>query len=57
MIGDFAIVAPGETVCLLGPSGCGKSTLLRCINWLERPDSGRILIDRSSAWALRARWP
>ncbi|KRC01281.1 glutamate ABC transporter ATP-binding protein [Hydrogenophaga sp. Root209] len=38
-------VAPGETVCLLGPSGSGKSTLLRCINWLERPDSGRILID------------
>ena len=38
-------VAPGETVCLLGPSGSGKSTLLRCINWLERPDSGRVLID------------
>ena len=38
-------VAPGETVCLLGPSGSGKSTMLRCINWLERPDSGRILID------------
>jgi polar amino acid transport system ATP-binding protein len=38
-------VAPGETVCLLGPSGSGKSTLLRCINWLERPDQGRILLD------------
>jgi polar amino acid transport system ATP-binding protein len=37
-------VARGETVCLLGPSGSGKSTLLRCINWLERPDSGRILL-------------
>jgi polar amino acid transport system ATP-binding protein len=37
-------VASGETVCLLGPSGSGKSTLLRCINWLERPDSGRILL-------------
>jgi ABC-type histidine transport system ATPase subunit len=45
MMGDFAIVAPGETVCLLRPSGSGKSTLLRCINWLERPDNGRILID------------
>ena len=32
----------GETICLLGPSGSGKSTLLRCINWLERPDSGEI---------------
>jgi polar amino acid transport system ATP-binding protein len=38
-------VAPGETVCLLGPSGSGKSTLLRCINWLERPDEGRILLN------------
>jgi polar amino acid transport system ATP-binding protein len=37
-------VAAGETVCLLGPSGSGKSTLLRCINWLERPDAGRVLI-------------
>jgi polar amino acid transport system ATP-binding protein len=32
----------GETICLLGPSGSGKSTLLRCINWLERPDSGDV---------------
>ena len=38
-------VARGETVCLLGPSGSGKSTLLRCVNWLERPDSGRVLLD------------
>jgi polar amino acid transport system ATP-binding protein len=41
---DFT-VARGETVCLLGPSGSGKSTLLRCINWLERPDSGRIHLE------------
>jgi polar amino acid transport system ATP-binding protein len=38
-------VTRGETVCLLGPSGSGKSTLLRCINWLERPDRGQILLD------------
>jgi len=38
-------VARGETVCLLGPSGSGKSTLLRCINWLERPDAGRVVLD------------
>jgi len=38
-------VAAGETVCLLGPSGSGKSTLLRCINRLERPDQGRILLN------------
>src|ERR1700738_1857058 len=37
--------ARGETVCLLGPSGSGKSTLLRCVNWLERPDQGRILLN------------
>ncbi|GJD50795.1 Glutamine transport ATP-binding protein GlnQ [Methylobacterium crusticola] len=34
----------GETVCLLGPSGSGKSTLLRCVNWLERPDAGQVLL-------------
>lgn len=35
----------GEVLCLLGPSGSGKSTLLRCINRLERPDSGFIEVD------------
>lgn len=34
-----------ETICLLGPSGSGKSTLLRCINWLEKPDSGQIYLN------------
>jgi len=37
-------VARGEVVCLLGPSGSGKSTLLRCVNHLERPDSGAIWV-------------
>ncbi|MEX3565828.1 amino acid ABC transporter ATP-binding protein [Micrococcus endophyticus] len=37
-------VAPGEVVCLIGPSGSGKSTLLRCVNLLEKPDSGRITV-------------
>jgi ABC-type polar amino acid transport system ATPase subunit len=37
-------VMPSQTICLLGPSGSGKSTLLRCLNWLERPDEGEILI-------------
>jgi polar amino acid transport system ATP-binding protein len=37
-------VMPGETVCIVGPSGSGKSTLLRCINWLERPDAGEVII-------------
>jgi polar amino acid transport system ATP-binding protein len=37
-------VGKGQTVCVLGPSGSGKSTLLRCVNWLERPDQGRIRV-------------
>jgi polar amino acid transport system ATP-binding protein len=35
----------GQTVCIIGPSGSGKSTLLRCINHLELPDQGVVLVD------------
>jgi polar amino acid transport system ATP-binding protein len=35
----------GQAVCVIGPSGSGKSTLLRCINLLEPPDAGRILLE------------
>ena len=38
----------GEVVVVVGPSGCGKSTLLRCVNGLETPDSGEILLDGAS---------
>jgi ABC-type polar amino acid transport system ATPase subunit len=38
-------VPQGSVVCVIGPSGSGKSTLLRCINLLEPPDSGRILLE------------
>ena len=35
----------GEVLVIIGPSGCGKSTLLRCINVLERPDSGEVIFE------------
>jgi polar amino acid transport system ATP-binding protein len=38
-------VKPSEVMCLLGPSGSGKSTFLRCINHLEKIDSGRLSVD------------
>nr|WP_206070897.1 amino acid ABC transporter ATP-binding protein [Nodosilinea sp. P-1105] len=38
-------VATGEVVAIIGPSGSGKSTMLRCINLLEVPTAGQILID------------
>jgi polar amino acid transport system ATP-binding protein len=37
-------VHAGKVVCIIGPSGSGKSTLLRCINRLETPDGGYILV-------------
>ncbi|MCM3523287.1 ATP-binding cassette domain-containing protein, partial [Curtobacterium sp. P97] len=38
-------VRPGEVMCVIGPSGSGKSTFLRCINHLEKIDSGRLSVD------------
>lgn len=38
-------IATGEKVVIIGPSGSGKSVLVRCINGLERPDSGKIIVD------------
>ena len=35
----------GEVVCVIGPSGSGKSTPLRCVNLLEPPEEGRILLE------------
>jgi iron(III) transport system ATP-binding protein len=50
-------VAAGQVMCLLGPSGCGKSTTLRMIAGVERPDSGRILIDGGAVFGPTAHLP
>jgi polar amino acid transport system ATP-binding protein len=41
---DFT-VDTGQVVCVIGPSGSGKSTLLRCVNLLEEPTSGKVVIN------------
>ncbi|MCG0275864.1 MAG: amino acid ABC transporter ATP-binding protein [Thermosediminibacteraceae bacterium] len=41
-------VKKGEVVVLIGPSGSGKSTFLRCLNLLEKPSSGEIIIEGKS---------
>jgi polar amino acid transport system ATP-binding protein len=35
----------GDVICVIGPSGSGKSTFLRCLNMLEKPSSGTVIID------------
>jgi polar amino acid transport system ATP-binding protein len=39
------LVEPREVMCIIGPSGSGKSTFLRCINHLEKINSGRLSVD------------
>ncbi|WP_043931385.1 amino acid ABC transporter ATP-binding protein [Bacillus sp. EB01] len=41
-------IQKGEVVCLIGPSGSGKTTLLRCLNLLETPSSGKIILEKDS---------
>ncbi|HKC28566.1 MAG TPA: amino acid ABC transporter ATP-binding protein [Jatrophihabitans sp.] len=38
-------IRAGQVVCLIGPSGSGKTTLLRCVNYLETPNKGRVVVD------------
>lgn len=42
-------IKKGECVCVIGPSGSGKSTFLRCLNLLETPTKGEIVIDGINA--------
>ena len=46
-------VQEGEIFGIIGKSGAGKSTLLRCINLLERPDSGTVVVDSESLLPLK----
>jgi D-methionine transport system ATP-binding protein len=46
-------IAGGEVFGIVGRSGAGKTTLLRCLNLLERPTSGRILLDGRDLTSLR----
>lgn len=48
-------IAEGERVAVIGPSGTGKSTLLRCLNYIDRPDSGVIRIGDLTVDAATAR--
>jgi len=48
---DFS-VNKGEIVSIIGKSGAGKTTLLQIIGTLDRPDSGKILIDNTDVFAL-----
>ena len=47
-------VPAGQKLVVIGPSGSGKSTLIRCMNMLERPSSGRVIVDGVDLTALRA---
>ncbi len=47
-------IQEGELFGIIGQSGAGKSTLLRCINLLERPDSGDVIVDGHSLLNLSA---
>ncbi|MEG1781646.1 MAG: amino acid ABC transporter ATP-binding protein [Oscillospiraceae bacterium] len=38
-------ISQGEVICIIGPSGSGKSTFIRCLDGLELPEGGRVLID------------
>lgn len=47
-------IGKGEVVAIIGPSGSGKSTLLRCMNLLEVPTTGRVIIDGEDITAPKA---
>jgi len=47
-------VPTGQKLVVIGPSGSGKSTLIRCVNMLEKPSSGQVIVDGIELTAHRA---
>jgi D-methionine transport system ATP-binding protein len=55
-LSDISLVVPkGQIFGIIGASGAGKSTLIRCVNLLEKPDSGEVWIDGQNLTALSPR--
>ena len=50
-------VSGGEALVVMGTSGCGKSTLLRCLNGLEKVQSGEIYFDGENLVSEKTNWP
>ena len=46
-------ISKGEVIAIVGPSGCGKSTFIRCLNFLEIPDAGEIILDGQNLMGMR----
>ncbi|MBR3251529.1 MAG: amino acid ABC transporter ATP-binding protein [Erysipelotrichaceae bacterium] len=43
--GISTTIKEGDIIAIIGPSGCGKSTFIRCLNMLEKPSGGQIILD------------
>lgn len=52
-----ATIEKGDVISIIGPSGCGKSTFMRCLNLLEQPTSGEIIIDGEDILSKKADIP